>query len=141
MHIPLAQNLSVVFLLLYIMFFEFSLGPLLWVYMSEIMTEKGLSLGVGVNQIVTVAIAFFTNSLISAFGGSSPFEEINNELGTGRLFLTCGGITFGCAIFCFLIVKETKGLSDQQVQSLYAKNDPHATKVESSSVLLLDNGN
>lgn len=46
---PTAQSLSIVFLLLYIMFFEFSLGPLLWIYLSEILTDKGLSLGVGVN--------------------------------------------------------------------------------------------
>ncbi len=97
------------------MFFEFSLGPLLWVYLSEVMTEKGLSLGVGVNQIVTVLIAFFTNSLISGFGGSRYEDEINQELGTARLFLTCGGITFICAIFCFLIVKETKGLTDKEI--------------------------
>jgi len=43
------QALSIVFLMLFIIFFEFSLGPLLWVYMAEIMTEKGLSLGVVVN--------------------------------------------------------------------------------------------
>lgn len=59
--VAICQTLSVVFLLLFIMFFEFSLGPLLWVYLSEIMTEKGLSLGVGVNQIFTVLIAYFTN--------------------------------------------------------------------------------
>lgn len=64
-----AQYLSIVFLMLFIMLFEFSLGPLIWVYLSEIMTEKGLSLGVGVNQIVTVLIAYFTNPLIKAFGG------------------------------------------------------------------------
>lgn len=46
---PVCQALQVVFLMLFIIFFEFSLGPLLWIYMSEIMTEKGLSLGVGVN--------------------------------------------------------------------------------------------
>ena len=75
--IPACQVLSVVFLLLYIMFFEFSLGPLLWVYLSEIMTEKGLSLGVGVNQIVTVMIAFFTSSLIGGFGGTKYTDDIN----------------------------------------------------------------
>ena len=119
-HVALCQTLSVVFLLLFIMFFEFSLGPLLWVYLSEVMTEKGLSLGVGVNQIITVLIAFFTNSLISGFGGSRYGTEIDQELGTARLFLTCGGITFGCAIFCFLLVRETKGLTDKEIQNLFS---------------------
>lgn len=65
----LCQILSIVFLMLYIIFFEFSLGPLLWIYMSEIMTEKGLSLGAGLNWITTVSIATFTSELIDAFGG------------------------------------------------------------------------
>lgn len=104
------------------MFFEFSLGPLLWVYLSEIMTEKGLSLGVGVNQIVTVMIAFFTNTLIAGFGGSRYDDAINQELGTARLFLTCGAITFGCVIFCFLVVKETKGLSDKEISNLFSSD-------------------
>lgn len=115
------------------MFFEFSLGPLLWVYLSEIMTEKGLSLGVGVNQIVTVAIAFFTNSLISGFGGSTPHVDINEEQGTARLFLTCGGITFGCALFCYFIVKETKGLTDKEVATLYSKDPNDDVIVERAS--------
>ncbi len=57
--------------MLFIMFFEFSLGPLVWVYLSEVMTEKGLSLGVGVNQILTVLIAYFTKDLIGLFAGTS----------------------------------------------------------------------
>ena len=61
------QVLSILFLMLFIIFFEFSLGPLLWIYMSEIMTDKGLSLGLGVNWITTCFIGFFTNSLITAF--------------------------------------------------------------------------
>ena len=46
---PTTQSLSIVFLILFIIFFEFSLGPLIWIYLSEIMTEKGLSLGVCIN--------------------------------------------------------------------------------------------
>jgi MFS family permease len=46
---PTTQTLSIVFLILFIIFFEFSLGPLIWIYLSEIMTEKGLSLGVCIN--------------------------------------------------------------------------------------------
>ena len=115
-----AQIFSIVCLMLFIMFFEFSLGPLIWVYLSEIMTEKGLSLGVGVNQIVTVAIAFWTTSLITLFGGTHTDESISKEIGSGRLFLTCGGITIFCGIFCLFFVKETKGLSDKEVANLYS---------------------
>jgi hypothetical protein len=53
-------SISIAFMMLFIIFFEFSLGPLLWIYMSEIMTEKGLSIGCGLNWIAAVIIAFFT---------------------------------------------------------------------------------
>ncbi len=63
--------LSILFLAMYIISFQLSLGPLLWIYMSEIMTEKGLSIGAFLNQIVQINIAFFTQPLIDAFGGKS----------------------------------------------------------------------
>jgi hypothetical protein len=41
--------LSLVFLGLYLILFELSLGPLTWLYCAEIMTEKGLSLASATN--------------------------------------------------------------------------------------------
>lgn len=123
------QALSIVFLMLFIIFFEFSLGPLLWVYMSEIMTEKGLSLGVVVNQVATILIALFTPTLINAFG--------KGNLGSGRLFVTCGGITAGTALFVLFVVKETKGLTEQEVANLYSREPD--VKIERQSLLQLDN--
>jgi hypothetical protein len=117
--------------MLFIIFFEFSLGPLLWIYMSEIMTDKGLSLGLGVNWITTCFIGFFTNSLITAFGGGDE--------GSGRLFVGCGVITALCGFFVIFIVKETKGLSNQEVEYLYSQ-DPDF-KIERSSYLQLNDKN
>jgi hypothetical protein len=114
--------------MLFIIFFEFSLGPLLWIYMSEIMTDKGLSLGVGVNWITTCFIAFFTKSLITSFGGG--------DIGSGRLFLTCGGFTALCGIFVIFAVKETKGLTEQEVANLYSQ-EPDVT-VERNSYAQVD---
>lgn len=97
--------------------------------MSEIMTEKGLSLGVVVNQITTILISYFTLDLIGAFGG--------DKVGTGRLFITCGGITAGTAIFVLFIVKETKGLTEYEVANLYSRDSD--VKIEKGSYLQLDN--
>lgn len=96
--------------------------------MSEIMTDKGLSLGVGVNWITTCFIGFFTKSLINAFGGGDE--------GSGRLFVGCGVITAVCGLFVIFVVKETKGLSEQQVANLYSQEPD--VKVERSSYLQLD---
>jgi len=93
--------------------------------MSEIMTDKGLSLGVGVNWITTVFIAFFTKNLINAFGGK--------DIGSGRLFVSCGVITSLCGFFVIFVVKETKGLTEQEVANLYSKEPD--VKIERNSYL------
>jgi len=124
--------------MLFIMFFEFSLGPLVWVYLSEVMTEKGLSLGVGVNQILTVLIAYFTKDLIGLFAGTSNPSDIEKAQGSGYLFITCGGITVLCAIFCFFFVKETYGLSEREVANLYSRDKDANESKETTSLLALD---
>jgi hypothetical protein len=50
--------------------------------------------------------------LINAFGGGDE--------GSGRLFVGCGVITAVCGLFVIFVVKETKGLSEQQVANLYS---------------------
>lgn len=34
-------TLEIVLVLLFVVLFEFSLGPIVWIYMSEVMTDKG----------------------------------------------------------------------------------------------------
>jgi SP family arabinose:H+ symporter-like MFS transporter len=57
-------GLEVTLVLLYVTLFEFSLGPILWIYMSEIMTDKGVSLGTLTNWVFTIIIAVSTSALI-----------------------------------------------------------------------------
>jgi hypothetical protein len=42
--------------------------------------------------------------------------------GSGRVFIGCGVITALCGVFCLLVLKETKGLSEKEVAALYSKN-------------------
>ena len=91
----------------FVVMFEFSLGTVPWVYMSETMTEKGLSLGVGLNWIFTIIIGLITPILLDKIGG--------------YFFIGNGAFTIMCALFCLLILKETKGLSEKEVASLYSK--------------------
>ena len=44
---------SLSFLIIYIILFELSQGPVTWVYCTEIMTEQGLTLALSVNQLLT----------------------------------------------------------------------------------------
>ena len=86
------------------------------------MTEKGLSLGVVINQLATILIALFTKYLIHELGGHS--------LGSGRLFMICGGLTAVTALFVILFVKETKGLTELEVAQLYSREKASLLQVE-----------
>ena len=92
------------------------------------MTEKGLSVGVVFNQIANNLITYFTLGLIESLGSGKYGAK---DVGSGKLFVGCGGITILTAIFVFFAVKETKGLSEQEVQNLYSKED----KLEKQSYL------
>ena len=89
--------------------FELSLGPVPWVYMSETMTEAGLSIGVALNWIFTIIIGLVTPILLEKVGG--------------YFFIGNGAFTVICALFCFFIMKETQGLSEREVAVLYCKQD------------------
>lgn len=104
---PTAANLSLIFLCIYISAFAASLGPLCWTYMTEVMTEKALSIGVAVNLILTVAASVLAPVLFSSM--------------KGWVFIMCAGFTFVTFIFCFFVLKETKGLNARQIQQLFSQ--------------------
>jgi len=48
----------------FVVLFELSLGPVPWVYMSETMTENGLSIGIALNWVFTIVIGLVTPILL-----------------------------------------------------------------------------
>ena len=69
---------EIVLVLLFVAFFEFSSGPIVWIYMSEVMTDKGTSFGTLVNLAFTILMAVITPFVISSI-----------------LFYVVGAITIG----------------------------------------------
>lgn len=99
-----AKPLCIIFILLFVVLLEFSLGPIPWVYMAEIMTDKGLSIAVLLSWLFTLAMAIATPFLLN-----------------GVFFIVLGVFCFICGLFCLLILRETKGLTEAEVACLYAK--------------------
>ena len=99
-----AKSLSVVLVLLYVFLFQLSFGPVVWLNMAEIMTDKGMSLGVIVNWTFTIIMGLITPFLLS-----------------GWLFLSFGIFCVIAGIFCIVFMKETKGLSETEVACLYSR--------------------
>ena len=111
-----AQTLCIIFILLFVILFEFSLGPIPWVYMAEIMTDKGLSIAILLNWLFTLLIAIVTPFVIS-----------------GELFIVFGAMCAVCACFCLFIMKETKGLTEAEVACLYATGPDKYNVIEKSN--------
>jgi MFS family permease len=117
-------NLQIVLVLLFVVLFEFSLGPIVWIYMSEIMTDKGQSLGTLVNWILTIIMAIITPMVLNAIHG--------------WLFIIFGiacGIT---AFFTLAFVKETRGLDEAQVANLFNKEKKTYQNLDASSATNTD---
>ena len=55
---------SIALVLGFVIFFELSSGPILYIYMSETMTDKGVGLGLLVNWIITIIISLVSPVLL-----------------------------------------------------------------------------
>lgn len=94
--------------LLFVMAFEFGPGPIVWLYMSEVMNDKGVSMGTLLNWTLTLIVGSVTPTLF-------------NAIGSGGTFIMFGVFSGIATIFVLLFMKETKGLTEEQVKKLYLK--------------------
>lgn len=97
------NTLIKVFTILYVCYFEFGIGPILWLYNAETMTDKGIGIAVFLNWTLTILIGLLTPQLMK--------PEVLNNSGTFGLF---GGFCLAGFVFILIFIKETKGLSKDQ---------------------------
>jgi len=88
----------IILLLLFVLFFEISSGPITWLYMAEIMHDKSLGIAVVTNWTVNLGIAIGTPYLIDAVGDDN----------VGYIFVVLGAITFLGTLFIKCFMKETR---------------------------------
>ncbi|CAK9170691.1 unnamed protein product [Ilex paraguariensis] len=95
-------------------FFSIGLGPITWVYSSEIfpmrLRAQGSSLAVSVNRLVSgiVAMTFLTISRKISFGG---------------MFFVLSGIMVLATIFFYFFLPETKGKSLEDIGAIFEDKD------------------
>ncbi|XP_028774036.1 polyol transporter 5-like [Neltuma alba] len=93
-------------------FFSIGLGPITWVYSSEIfptrMRAQGSSLAISVNRLVSgvVSMTFLTISKKITFAG--------------MFFVLCGIMVVG-TLFFYVFIPETKGKSLEELETLFEK--------------------
>ncbi|KAI9835753.1 MAG: hypothetical protein M1819_001932 [Sarea resinae] len=112
-----SNKVLIAFVCIYIFFFASSWGSVAWVITGELfplkVRAKCLSMTTASNWLLNWAIAYSTPYLVNTGPGNAGLES--------NVFFIWGGCCVLCFIFTWFLIYETKGLSLEQVDELYAK--------------------
>ncbi|KAG2420258.1 hypothetical protein HFD88_005059 [Aspergillus terreus] len=112
-----ANKVLIAFVCVYIFFFASSWGPVAWVVTGELFPLKArakcLSITTATNWLFNWAIAYATPYMVNAGPGNANLQS--------KVFFIWGGFCFFAIIFVYTCIYETKGLTLEQVDELYAK--------------------
>jgi len=119
-----AQRVLIAFVCVYIAFFAISWGPVAWVVTGEIfplsVRAKSMSLAVASNWLWNFGIGYATPYLVNkSTTGINGVKTAN--LGV-KVFFIWGATCVGCFFFTYFFVPETRGLSLEQIDTLYRES-------------------
>ncbi|GMI97727.1 POLYOL TRANSPORTER 5, ARABIDOPSIS THALIANA POLYOL/MONOSACCHARIDE TRANSPORTER 5 [Hibiscus trionum] len=96
-------------------FFSIGLGPITWVYSSEIfpmrLRAQGSSLAISVNRIVSGIV-------------SMTFLSISEKITFGGMFFVLSGTMVVGTVFFYLFLPETKGKSLEEIEAIFEDKNP-----------------
>ncbi|KAH0494799.1 hypothetical protein TgHK011_008388 [Trichoderma gracile] len=111
------QQAAVAFVCVFIAFFASTWGPLAWVVTGEIYPlatrAKALSMTTATNWLFNWAIAYSTPYLVNYGPGYANLQS--------KIFFVWFGACFLCIALVWFFIYETKGLSLEEVDELYAE--------------------
>ncbi|KAE8214726.1 hypothetical protein CF327_g1894 [Tilletia walkeri] len=114
----------VAFVCLYIAAFASTWGPAAWVVCGEIfplaIRAKALSLCVASNWLWNFGIGYATPYLVDSKPGSAGLET--------KVFFIWAGTCFMSGLYAYMLIYETKGLSLEEVDEMYAYATPFQSK-------------
>ncbi|ORY87126.1 MFS monosaccharide transporter [Protomyces lactucae-debilis] len=111
-----AQKVLIAFVCIYIAFFASTWGPVCWVVCGEIfpltIRAKGMALSAASNWLWNFGIGYATPYMVDSGPG-------NADLGV-KVFFIWGSTCAAAGLFAFFFVPETKGLTLEEIDELYA---------------------
>nr|XP_019702653.1 probable polyol transporter 6 [Elaeis guineensis] len=112
-----AVTLSILAVLSFVAFYSVGLGPITWVYSSEIfplrLRAQGASMGVAVNRVMNGTI-------------SMTFISLYNAITIGGAFFMFGGISILAWLFFFFLCPETRGRPLEEMEEVFSKKWVHS---------------
>ena len=109
LEIETKDTLLICFMMIFLAFYQWTLGTYSWVYLPQVACDEGLSLGTATLWGTVFIISLTTNAMFDGLGSAGTF------------FFFAGG-SLASAVFFFFFLKETKGLSRDECQKLYSRN-------------------
>ena len=104
---PSEQLLAVAMLLVFIIGFAMSAGPLVWTICSEIQPLKGRDFGIGASTL--------TNWVVNMVVGAT-FLTLLNNFGHAQTFWLYAALNASFIWFTYALVPETKGVTLEQIE-------------------------
>nr|GMC85398.1 polyol transporter 5-like [Ipomoea batatas] len=108
--VPWAVALSIAMVLSYVASFSLGMGPVTWVYSSEIfplrLRATGCSVGVAVNRVASGVV-------------SMTFLSLYKAITIGGAFFVYTGIAVLAFIFFFTLIPETRGKTLEEMETLF----------------------
>jgi MFS transporter, SP family, galactose:H+ symporter len=101
------QLLAVAMLLVFIIGFAMSAGPLVWTICSEIQPLKGRDFGIGASTL--------TNWVVNMIVGAT-FLTLLNRFGHAQTFWLYAALNASFLLFTYALVPETKGVTLEQIE-------------------------
>ncbi|CAX61195.1 MULTISPECIES: sugar porter family MFS transporter [Erwinia] len=106
-HSSTGQYFAIAMLLMFIIGFAMSAGPLIWVLCSEIQPLKGRDFGI----TVSTATNWIANMIVGA-----TFLTMLNTLGNANTFWVYAGLNVLFIILTIVLIPETKGISLEHIE-------------------------
>jgi len=100
------NNASIALTMLFLFSFGISLGPIAWVYEPEILPEKGISLCTITNWLFCCLVVLLT-------------PIIDDKAGISPIYYFFGACCFLSVLYMLPMLKETKGLSPQEIDQIF----------------------
>ncbi|KAL8136904.1 hypothetical protein V2J09_002905 [Rumex salicifolius] len=105
-----AVALAIVAVCADVSFFSIGLGPITWVYSSEIFPSRlraqGTALSVSVNRLTSGVV-------------SMTFLSICNRISFGGMFFVLAGVMVAACVFSYFCLPETNGKSLEEIESIF----------------------
>ena len=101
-------NVAFIMIIIFILIFVNTSGPVAWIYAGETVTDTGLGV-----CLLFLWITLFILSFIC------PILMSSNSIGPINLFYIFSGISILATAYSIIFIKETKGLPDKRKKLLY----------------------